>query len=481
MKYFSKKYDAVVLGAGVAGLAFAWEFSQKGKKVLVLEKENKVGGLHRTTWYKGFGFDFCAHRFHTANQKLLKRVKKLMGKDFIKKQKQSRIFLFNKFLRYPFEIPQLLRAMPKKQAFYSIFEFVLARVKTKLGKPKIKNYKEWFEYFFGRGLYNVMCRPYTSKIWKMDPVKLSADWADQRFKGIKTRELIKETVKKILTLNFRSEKIEDELFPDAAPFYYPKEGAYKLAEKMAEKVIENKGVIKTNVSVTKITSAKAGKKIKFSLGNKKYSVFAPFVISTIPLHATFPLISPKPPTNISKALNKLRYLNTIFVNLILKKSQVSKDSWLYFPEKEIIFNRLVEFKNWSPKMAPVKNKTAVNLDISCYRGNKIWDASDDYLIDKALKGGEKAGLFSKKDLFGGFVIRVPFAYPVYDLGYKKRVKKIVNFIEKDKKIFCLGRTGLFRWNNADNSIEMGFELANRLLNKSGDTSLLSYSFKAFSL
>jgi len=404
----------------VAGLAFAWEFSQKGKKVLVLEKENKVGGLHRTTWYKGFGFDFCAHRFHTANQKLLKRVKKLMGKDFIKKQKQSRIFLFNKFLRYPFEIP-----------------------------------------------HNVMCRPYTSKIWKMDPVKLSADWADQRFKGIKTRELIKETVKKILTLNFRSEKIEDELFPDAAPFYYPKEGAYKLAEKMAEKVIENKGVIKTNVSVTKITSAKAGKKIKFSLGNKKYSVFAPFVISTIPLHATFPLISPKPPTNISKALNKLRYLNTIFVNLILKKSQVSKDSWLYFPEKEIIFNRLVEFKNWSPKMAPVKNKTA--------------DASDDYLIDKALKGGEKAGLFSKKDLFGGFVIRVPFAYPVYDLGYKKRVKKIVNFIEKDKKIFCLGRTGLFRWNNADNSIEMGFELANRLLNKSGDTSLLSYSFKAFSL
>ena len=41
-----------------------------------------------------------------------------------------------------------------------------------------------------------MCYPYTSKIWKMDPSHISADWADQRFQGEKMSKLIKRVIKK---------------------------------------------------------------------------------------------------------------------------------------------------------------------------------------------------------------------------------------------------------------------------------------------
>ena len=62
------------------------------------------------------------------------------------------------------------------------------------------------------------------------------------------------------------------------------------------------------------------------------------------------------------------------------------------------------------------------------------------------------------------------------MEYEGKLRKIVSFIEKNKKIFCLGRTGIFRYNNSDNSIEMGFELAKRLL-KGEKKSLLDYTIK----
>jgi len=51
------KYDVIVVGGGMAGLTSAAFLSKAGYKVLVCEKENKVGGLVNSFDYKGFTFD----------------------------------------------------------------------------------------------------------------------------------------------------------------------------------------------------------------------------------------------------------------------------------------------------------------------------------------------------------------------------------------------------------------------------------------
>ena len=38
------EYDVIVVGAGLTGLSTAFFLQQKGKKVLVLEKQDRVGG-----------------------------------------------------------------------------------------------------------------------------------------------------------------------------------------------------------------------------------------------------------------------------------------------------------------------------------------------------------------------------------------------------------------------------------------------------
>ena len=38
------KYDYLIVGAGLFGSVFAYEMTKKGKKCLVIEKRNRIGG-----------------------------------------------------------------------------------------------------------------------------------------------------------------------------------------------------------------------------------------------------------------------------------------------------------------------------------------------------------------------------------------------------------------------------------------------------
>ena len=55
----------VVIGAGPAGMSAAWQLARRGIRVEVIEKEDVVGGLARTTCRReGFCYDYGPHTFH---------------------------------------------------------------------------------------------------------------------------------------------------------------------------------------------------------------------------------------------------------------------------------------------------------------------------------------------------------------------------------------------------------------------------------
>ncbi len=138
-------FDFVVLGGGVAGLGFAKRISSAGFSVIVLEKEVQLGGLPRTIEYTEFKLDFCAHRFHTGNPELLKDILALPGIQMKRHLKKSRIYLFGKYLKYPFEIQNLLRAMPLRQSLICGISFIATMIRNKFcKKPNIISYKDWF-------------------------------------------------------------------------------------------------------------------------------------------------------------------------------------------------------------------------------------------------------------------------------------------------------------------------------------------------
>ena len=58
----------IILGAGLAGLSCAYKLATKGIKVIVLEKENRVGGLAASSQADGLHYDFGPHRFHSKKK-----------------------------------------------------------------------------------------------------------------------------------------------------------------------------------------------------------------------------------------------------------------------------------------------------------------------------------------------------------------------------------------------------------------------------
>jgi protoporphyrinogen oxidase len=472
-----RRFDCVVLGGGVSGLGFAKRMSEHGHSVLVLEKEATVGGLSRTLEHQGFYLDFCAHRFHTNNRQLLKEILGLPGLRMDRHVKKSRIYMFGKYLKYPFELQNLLRAMPVKDSVLSGLSFGWNLLTRPFRTPTLASYRDWFVHLYGRRLYEIMCRPYTSKIWHVDPANISADWADQRFQGENLKKLLKRIVKKLLTLDFSSYNLEDDsLAPDGGPFYYPRRGIQELPDALAAVARAHGAVIETEVTPTAVSVA--SRTVTYARGGQEETVSFGHLISTIPLHALYAL-QERRSAEVERALAGLTYMDIIFVYVFLRQ-QLSNDHWLYFPDPDVVFNRAVEFSNWSPEMCP-PGKTSVCFDITVFENQRdsLWSASDEELSARVLHDAERVGYLERSDVLGTYVFRVKHAYPYYDVAYRSKLDTIVAFLERDH-VSLLGRTGVFQYNNSDNSIEMGFLLADKFLAAGDRRSVYQAKVKAVS-
>ena len=72
------KYDVIVVGAGLAGLAAAWELSERGHDVTVLEAQMRPGGriyTLRSPFSDGLYADAGAIDFTTAYRQVMRYIK----------------------------------------------------------------------------------------------------------------------------------------------------------------------------------------------------------------------------------------------------------------------------------------------------------------------------------------------------------------------------------------------------------------------
>jgi phytoene dehydrogenase-like protein len=72
----ARSFDAVVIGAGVSSLAAAATLAKTGKRVLVVEARNKLGGLCESAPFgEGFQVPIAAHTLYALDPRLVKDMK----------------------------------------------------------------------------------------------------------------------------------------------------------------------------------------------------------------------------------------------------------------------------------------------------------------------------------------------------------------------------------------------------------------------
>lgn len=158
-----KKYDYLIVGSGIYGSVCAYELKNKGKKVLVIDKRDHVGGNCHTEKIENIHVHkYGPHIFHTSNERIWTYVNK-----FVKFNNYRHHAIAN----YKEELYSLPFNMWTFNKLWNLNtpEEILKKIeeqKEKIDNPK--NLEEQALSSVGRDIYEKLIKGYTEKQWMKD-------------------------------------------------------------------------------------------------------------------------------------------------------------------------------------------------------------------------------------------------------------------------------------------------------------------------
>ncbi|MBN3489998.1 UDP-galactopyranose mutase [Acholeplasma equirhinis] len=164
-------YDYLVVGAGIFGSVFAYEAKKRGKKVLVIDKRDHIGGNMYTKDIEGINVHmYGAHIFHTSNKTIW---------EYINQFTEFNNYINSPVANYKGELYNLPFNM---NTFYQMWgvktpqeaKDMIERQREKYFVERPKNLEEQAINLVGLDIYQKLIKGYTEKQWGRDCKDLPA-------------------------------------------------------------------------------------------------------------------------------------------------------------------------------------------------------------------------------------------------------------------------------------------------------------------
>ena len=189
------KYNYLIVGSGLFGSIFAYELSKKGKKCLVIDKRNHIGGNIYSENVEGIQVHkYGAHIFHTGNKDIWEYINQFAE--------------FNQYINSPvavykdelYNLPFNMNTFNKMWGVKTPQEAqsMIADQIKELNIKEPKNLEEQALSLVGRDVYEKLIKGYTQKQWgractdlpafiiKRLPIRFTYDnnYFNDRYQGI---------------------------------------------------------------------------------------------------------------------------------------------------------------------------------------------------------------------------------------------------------------------------------------------------------
>jgi len=443
------KKQIAILGAGPAGLYLAYQLLKREDlniDITVFEEKQFTGGLSASFKFGAQSLDYGSHRIHPSiNPLILNDLKNLTGNDLQAKERDGRIYLLNKFIKFPLNAFDILRNLP-----VNFFVKIILESLKNIFKKNKKNYRTYSEYLeakLGRTICANFYFPFAKKIWGLSPDKISERQAQMRVSANSLLKIIKKILFKFL--NIKSKNF----------FYYPKNGVGRLFDDMTKKITEKGVKIELHSVIKKIKSAGNTVHLTVMKENKSRDYYFDFLFSTIPVTTLINLLEPVPPAEVLKSSMNLKFRSMVLFYIILSQERFREYDVHYFPNEDVIFTRISESKNYF-RDSSGGNETALCFEIPCNEYEYIWNTSNDDLLETVLKDMGKTGLEpERKNIRDYFSRRISFAYPLFDLDYEKNFKILDDHVKGMHNVIIFGRQALFMHDNIHHALQMALDAA----------------------
>jgi protoporphyrinogen oxidase len=431
----------VIVGGGPAGLTAAYALMKAGVSSVVLEQDAQVGGHARTARHKGYLFDIGGHRFFTKIPEVDAIWREVMQDRFLRVRRLSRILYRGKFFHYPLKP---FEALWKLGIFESVWVVMSYARKKLFPLTPEDNLENWMSNRFGRRLFLMFFKTYTEKVWGMPCTEIRAEWAAQRIKALTLFGAVKSAL-------FPRAKGEHRSLIEE--FDYPEQGPGMLWERMAgiltdrgQQVLLERHVVGVKRDGFQVLSLKVrhGESVEEQAGTD--------FIASMPLPELVLGLDPPAPPEIQDSARALRYRDFITVAVMIRRSDVFPDSWIYIHTPEVHVGRIQNFRNWSAAMVPEAGTTCLGLEYFCNEGDRLWSLSDEQLKALARREIVKLGFAQEEEITDAAVVRQKKAYPVYDPAYRGHLDRLRDWLLQFENLQMVGRNGLHKYNNQDHAM-----------------------------
>lgn len=415
-----------ILGGGPAGLAAGYYARREGLPFRVYEGAAEVGGNCRTLRWGEFLFDTGAHRFHDRDPEVSEDIRALMGEDLLEVHAPSQIRWGGRFIDFPLSPLDLVRKLDGR-TLARIGAEVLALGLRK--RPSPANFREQAVGAYGETLATMFLLDYSAKLWGEDTRRLSTEVAGTRLRGLDVRTFLLEAL---------GGKRRKNRHLDGA-FFYPRHGIGSIFDRVAGAIgPEN---IACHSRITQLVHDRG--RLTRIVMNGDTEIEAGTVVSTLPLTLTLEMLRPAPPPGLLQLARSMRFRHLVLGVFLVDRPRVSANASIYFPGDQP-FTRLYECKNRSRHMAPA-GQTAIVLEVPCQPGGRSW-SMDEVDLERELREaliGE--GLLQAEDVLAFRSFRVPFAYPVLEVGFEEKAREIAAYLTSLQNLHLLGRSACFHY------------------------------------
>ncbi len=427
----TEKRDIIIIGAGLTGLAVAFNLEKEGRNVLVVEKASRPGGTIQTLYKDGYTIETGPNTGSLANMEIVNLFKFLKDckLEVANKDAHRRLIWKN----------GKLRALPS--GIFSGFFTSLFSWKDKFGillepfRPKGTDPGESVADFakrrLGNSFYNYAVDPFISGIYAGNPEELSIQYALPKLYNLELGygSFIRGSIAMSKYLKSkREEGVTKEVFSVEG-------GLNNLIDALVAEIGEENIILSADTTILRSEINNCVLKV-----NEK-EVECDLIISTVGAHA-LPGLLPFVPENLMSRINNLRYAAVVQVAVSIPEDSVSAKDLHAFGalipsrEKRKILGILypsVCFKNRCPK-----GKALLSVFMGGMRHPEMVHWPDDKIME--LVKSELRIVYRRPELEPQIlhISRHTHAIPQYEKNTGERINAITDFEESYAGILIMG-------------------------------------------
>ena len=83
---------------------------------------------------------------------------------------------------------------------------------------------------------------------------------------------------------------------------------------------------------------------------------------------------------------------------------------------------------------------------------------DTQLVERTSSKLIDIGLIRKDEIIDACVRHLDYAYPVFEIGFEKKIGRISNYIKRFKNLACAGRSAKFEYTHLHNTMKSGKDI-----------------------